>query len=45
MRPHKRTREPTLAPHQRTTSQPPKQCQHTHIYIEIYGNTTERLKH
>ena len=30
-------------PHQRTTSQPPKQCQHTYIYIEIYGNTTERL--
>ena len=23
-RPHKRTQEPTLAPHQRTTSQPPK---------------------
>ena len=43
MRPHKRTREPTLAPHQRTTSQPPKQCQHTYIHVEIYGNTTERL--
>ena len=24
MRPHKRTREPTLASHQRTTLQPPK---------------------
>ena len=43
MRPYKRTREPTLAPHQRTTSQLPKQCQHTHIYVEIYGNTAERL--
>ena len=39
----KRTREPTLAPYQRTTSQLSKQCQHTHIYLEIYGNTTERL--
>ena len=43
MRPHKRTREPTLAPYQRTTPQPSKQCQHTHIYLKIYGNTTERL--
>ena len=43
MRPHKGTQEPTLAPHQRTTSQPPKQRQHTHIYIEINGNTAERL--
>ena len=43
MRPHKRTQEATLAPYQRTTSQPPKQHQHTHIYIEIYGNTAERL--
>ena len=44
MRPHKGTQEPTLAPYQRTTSQPSKQCQHTHIYLEIYGNTTERLR-
>ena len=43
MRPHKRTRKPTLAPHQRTTSQLPKQRQHTHIYVEIYGNTADRL--
>ena len=39
IREHKRT----LAPYQRTTSQPSKQCQHTHIHIKIYGNTTERL--
>ena len=43
MRPNKRTRESTLAPHQRTTLQLPKQCQHTHIYIEICGNTAEGL--
>ena len=43
MRPHKRTREPILAPYQRTTLQVSKQCQHTHIYLKIYGNTTERL--
>ena len=43
MRPHKGTRKLTLAPHQRTTSQLLKQCQHTHIYVEIYGNTAERL--
>ena len=43
MRPHKSTLEPTLAPHQRTTLQLPKQHQHTRIYIEIYGNTAERL--
>ena len=43
MRPHKKMQKPTLAPYQRITSQPPKQCQHTHIYLEIYGNTAERL--
>ena len=42
-RSHKRARKPTLAPYQRTTSQPSKQCQHTHLHIKIYGNTTERL--